>query len=415
MALATPMSPSRSPDRRPNHRPSPPGSRLTLRTGGWTIALALILVTAVTLGRLHDMLGSHGSRAVGDGRNPTTYGFSLCGFTGDRGQLAAGGLPRDGIPVLDFPPSWTVARVDSLARVGRNKYLVSGDRVIGVTEDGRSRAYPLMILNWHEVVNDSLGGVPIAVTYSPLCDAAVVYRRGSATWRAAKRAGSSSTKRGRETIRAGNTDRDRAHADSAAAGQPPILLGHAGLMYNSNTLLYDRQPGHVSESLFNQLTGRAMAGPAAARGESLTVLSCVLVRWADWKTRHPETTVLWRDPARTEVYKREPYLSYFGDDRLRFPVAPLPRDNRWPRKTPCLVLGTGEGSTILPLPLLASRLDQGGAWRTNWHGQTLVFHWRDAPPTAWVETADGSDGPVVRQACWFSWFAMQNGRVEIVK
>jgi hypothetical protein len=61
-----------------------------------------------------------------------------------------------------------------------------------------------------------------------------------------------------------------------------------------------------------------------------------------------------------------------------------------------------------------SRVDQSGTWRTKRHGTPLVFHWRDAPPTAWVETADDSAGPVVRHACWFSWLAMQNGGVEMV-
>lgn len=373
------------PRRHPSRHSDRPGSRPALGAAGWIIGLALLFVTAAVSWRVYDILGSRGRRAVGDGRDPATYGFDLSAFTGDRGQLAASGLPRDGIPVLDFPRLWTVARVDSLAHAGRRKYLVSGDRVIGVTQNGRARAYPLMILNWHEVANDTLGGMPVAVTYSPLCDAAVVFRR-----------------------------------DTATPGEPPMLLGHSGLLYNSGALLYDRQSGHRGESLFHQLTGRPMAGPAAARGDSLEVLSCALVRWADWKTRYPETTVLWRDPARAEAYKRDPYLSYLGDDRLRFPVAPLPPDNRWPRKTPCLVLGAGATSAVLPLPLLASRVDQDGVWRTTWQGTPLVFHWREAPPTAWVESGDGDAGgqrgtaPAVRYACWFSCFAMQDGRVRIL-
>ena len=70
-------------------------------------------------------------------------------------------MPRDGIPALDLPPLCTVAQVDSLAGVRRGKYLVSGDRVIGVVRNGQARAYPTIVLDWHEVVNDTLGGCPI--------------------------------------------------------------------------------------------------------------------------------------------------------------------------------------------------------------------------------------------------------------
>jgi hypothetical protein len=138
------------------------------------------------------------------------------------------------------------------------------------------------------------------------------------------------------------------------------------------------------------------------------------VRWADWKAREPGTTVLWRDPARLEAYKREPYVAYLGDERLRFPVAPLPPADGLSRKELCLVLGEGSAAVVLPLSRLAGRVDPGGSWRTDWEGEPLVIHWQASPPTAWVESPAGRPGPAVRYACWFAWFAMRDGEVRLL-
>lgn len=421
------------------------------------LVVALLLVSAVFLWRITSMRRSH-TPALGDGRNPQTYGFDLANFTGARDLLVASGLPRDGMPVLDLPPVWDRSVVDSLAGKGRAKYLVSGDRVIGVEIGGRTRAYPLILLNWHEVVNDTLGGAPILVTYNPLCDAAVVY-------------------------------------DRRLDGASPALFGHSGLLYNSDALLYDRGSGAGGASLWVQLTGEAVSGPAAGggwdgagrnlgdRGEvgsnregwgengsnresrdedgsnregwddgsssrrgsddsgsnrggrddagsshagprgalRLRALPCQLVTWQAWKERHPDTTVPARDPARKDWYRREPYTSYFGNDLLRYPVRPLPAGDEIALKTPCVILeedvaggaaalpaGTGGFAEphrlVLTLPEIAARADAQGIWRTAWQGRAVAFRYEPRPPTVWVE----SDPPVpaIRHAFRFAWHAL---------
>lgn len=86
----------------------------------------------------------------------------------DLGEIMSGGPPKDGIPSIDEPKFAPVAEIDDLA---------DDEPVIGVVIGGEARAYPLRILIWHEIVNDSVGGIPITVTFCPLCNAAVVFDR----------------------------------------------------------------------------------------------------------------------------------------------------------------------------------------------------------------------------------------------
>ena len=230
-------------------------TRLTWRAGGLVLLLG-VLLTLVAMGRvLWPVLTRPKSHMIGDGTRPQSYGFDLSNLLVSRETLRGGGMPRDGVPVLDEPPRIGVAQVDSLAHQGVAKYLVSSDLVIGVTRGGASSCYPLLALQWHEVVNDTLGGAPIAVVYNPLCDAALVL--------------------------------DRARPDG-----PPRRFGASGLVWNSNLLLYDRDA--ESPSLWSALQARAIAGPAAARAESLQVLPSVVLPWKEWRALHPETRVMAR-------------------------------------------------------------------------------------------------------------------------
>lgn len=359
---------------------------VTWKAGGWVLALAIVLIAAVMLWRVRDMLAGGGERAVGDGRNPATYGFDLSNLKVPEAQFVGSGLPRDGLPVLDFPPLFSPGQVDSTLRSRRSKYLVSGDRVIGVRLNGQARAYPVNVLNWHEVVNDTLGGRPIAVTYSPLCDAAVVFDR---------RLGSESAE----------------------------LFGHSGLLYNSNLVLYDRRPEHRGESLWSQLQARAIAGPAAAEERALRVVPCALVTWQDWRRSHPETTVLKPDPARMDRYKRNPYVSYYGSDLLRFPTAPLPPEGGPDLKTRCLILGRGGSYTVYPLSLPGESFGRSGAEEEG--VEPIAMSASAAGRAGDLERilqagADGEDldrrgGTETFYSFWFAWYACRPEQARLAR
>ncbi len=152
------------------------------------------------------------------------------------------------------------------------------DRVVGVVRDGRARAYPLKVLNWHEAINDEFGG-PLLVTFCPLCGSAIT-------------------------------------AERVVDGQP-TTFGVSGLLYRSNQVLYD-QP---TESLWAQLLGKAIRGPLT--GSTLRLVPSELTTWKTWQRRHPETDVLLPAPLSETVgvseaapYSRDPYSEYATNDRV---------------------------------------------------------------------------------------------------
>lgn len=312
-----------------------------LQGAGWILAAAAALFILIIAWLVRDLVRDRGAHAIGDGRDPATYGFDLSQCLVPREEIVASGMPRDGLPAMDLPAVIDAGDVDPIRRERHASYLVTGDRVIGVVVGGRARAYPLRVLNWHEVANDTLGGIPIAVTYSPLCDAVVVFDRRV---------------RGR-TLR----------------------FGLSGLLYNSNTLLYDEEKvlagaRPVGVSLWSQLQFRAVAGPACAAGESLTVVPSFLVTWGDWRRAYPETTVL--APENTvmfERYKTDVYGSYFGSGRLRFPVRPLPPEGSASYKSRIMVKGN--------------------------------------PPACRAIAADDLPAvdPATAYSLWFAWYAMHPG------
>lgn len=271
---------------------SRPAQRLLdFRSGGWVLLIAVGLCVATVVLWVQRLGGQR--PIVGDGRNVATYGFDLSTCLVPRGEIVAAGFAKDGLPAMTNSAVFTPAQADEfsheLRAAHQGRFLVDSDRVIGVVVNGAARAYPLRVITWHEVVNDTLGGRPIVVTYNPLCDSTVVF-------------------------------------DRRVAGET-LELGVSGLLYNSNLLMYDRRPEARGESLWSQLQFRAIAGPAAEKGRTLALVPAVVVHWSDWLARYPDTSVLAPDRDRLRVYQNT-YDPYFGSDLLRFPCASRSRHCR---------------------------------------------------------------------------------------
>lgn len=178
-------------------------------------------------------------------------------------EVQSGGPGKDGIPAIDLPRYLSVAAETTLA---------AEEPVISLSLKGEARAWPLRILLWHEIVNDVLGGVPIAVTYCPLCNSAIVFER-------------------------------------YVAGQ--ILdFGTTGNLRRSDLIMYDRQ----TESWWQQYTGNAIVGTFT--GDRLTMLPARLESWGDFASRHPEGTVLQPPRPINRPYGQNPYVGY---DSSTFP------------------------------------------------------------------------------------------------
>jgi hypothetical protein len=337
-----------------------------IRSGWWVVvaALGVSVLVIVALLRLPRVM------PAADERGPIALEPCLV----DRATLVRA-MDRDGLKALDNPAFMTPAEVASVNEHQRGKLLVSSDLVIGVELGGDTRAYPLRLLRWHEVVNDVVGGHAVAVTHSPLTGSVAVW------------------------------DRTR---DGTV-----LEIAVSGWLSNSNTLLYERQaPGHPS-SLWHQLTGEAVAGPAA--GERLTPLPATLRTWAEWTHDHPETTVMAPDEGSKRLYKRDPYHSYRGSEVLRFPVDPLPPVGLLARKDLAVAVTTATGDAVFPLPYLAMAAGaQRGTWAALIDDRVFVIDFDADAGTFAIEARDrATPAPPARIAYWFEWYAIDPGIVPL--
>ncbi|MFH0793597.1 MAG: DUF3179 domain-containing (seleno)protein [bacterium] len=349
--------------------PSSPGRLLTFASGGWVILLALGLVIAAASWRILDMVRSRDSHAIGDGETIESYQFQLTPCLVSRETLAPTHLAKDGLAALVNPHTITASQSNEEAKDRRTRFLVSSDRVVGVAMNGQARAYPILMLNWHEVVNDTVGGVPIAVTYDPLCDSVVVFDR--------------------------------------RVGGETLEFGVSGLVSNSNFLMFDRRSEAKGESLWSQLERRAVAGDAAAAGLKLEILPCCFMSWEDWQRFHPDTTVLTPDPVRKQRYLQRPYAPYIGNDELRFPVnRAAPLTERTPfRKTEMLALKVDDRFHVYSFPEISERAGERGWFEETIQTRKFRIHYRRRPETAWVEAGDGGQPVPTVYSFWFAWYA----------
>jgi hypothetical protein len=176
----------------------------------------------------------------------------------DYQEILSGGPPRDGIPSIDDPQF-----IDQAAAAA---WLADNEPVISLEIDGDARAYPLQVITWHEIVNDTVGGIPVVVTFCPLCNSALVF--------------------------------DRRFQDQV------FEFGISGLLRNSDLIMYDR----TTESLWQQFTGEGIVGDLA--GEQLTFLPSSLISFADFRAAFPDGKVLSRETGFNRAYGNNPYAGY---------------------------------------------------------------------------------------------------------
>ena len=228
-------------------QPGPHPSRAPVFLVG-LVALAVVIAVGAFL------LTSGDTGPTRQGSRPATEPSPLV----DPDDIISGGPPPDGIPPIDDPRFQALAEAD---------WLSDRQPVIAVEIDGDARAYPLLILTWHEIVNDQVGGTPAAITYCPLCNSPVVWER-------------------------------------------PIVdgeittFGTSGKLYHSNLVMYDR----ATESYWPQLTGQAVTGPLT--GRRLELVPAQIVSFGDFRAAHPDGKVLSRNTGFSRPYGTNPYPGY---------------------------------------------------------------------------------------------------------
>jgi hypothetical protein len=189
-------------------------------------------------------------------------------------EVVWGGVATDGIPPLDEP--------NFISAEEASEWLVPSDQVVGVVINGDARAYPRRIIDWHEMVNDTVGGVPVSLAYCTLCSSAILY-------------------------------------DGRLEGKT-YRFGTSGMLYRSNKLMYDRE----TRTLWEQYTGEPVWGPLVGQGIQLNVLPVVHTNWLEWQAAHPDTKVLDINTGHSRDYSSGvAYADYWASSELRFPAPDL--------------------------------------------------------------------------------------------
>ncbi|WP_282608991.1 DUF3179 domain-containing protein [Pelagibius sp. Alg239-R121] len=198
-------------------------------------------------------------------------------------EITWGGVVVDGIPSLDDPELIDSQDAD---------YLLDDDLVFGVSINGDVRAYPLRIMGWHEMFNEVIGGVPVALAYCTLCGAGILF-------------------------------------ETQVEGQEaPFVFGSSGFLYRSNKLMFDRR----TDSLWNQFTGEPVSGPLVGSGIKLKIRPVAITSWKNWKSKNPDTKVLSLNTGHNRNYDSGVvYNTYFTSPDLMFPAV-VARENEVKRK-----------------------------------------------------------------------------------
>ncbi len=316
-------------------------SRMTSPRWRWSlfIAVGAILILAAWLGL---------------GKTPTTT-FDLTRHSVPLDQIVDGGPGKDGIPAILTPRFVSSAEAT---------FLQDADRVLGLRSGGEAKAYPIKILNWHEIVNDTIDGKPVVVTYCPLCGTGIAFEA---------------------------TLQGRRHT-----------YGVSGLLYQSDLLMYD----HQTESLWSQIGMHAVAGPLT--GERLKPIYMEHTTWAEWRTAYPATLALSTRTGSLRNYDQDPYTGYAENTEIFFDTAhfdPSYHPKEWVIGVE--IDGTTKAYPFKELTKVASPVrDQIGHQRV-----TLQFDTRTR--SASITDADGKPLPSV-MAYWFAWYTFHL-KTEIFK
>jgi Protein of unknown function (DUF3179) len=314
-------------------------------------ALLLVPLTALALGAA----GCGGADEPGAGAERPGTGEAEGRGSGDIGPLAvgwstdfskhtvpltefvSGGPGKDGIPPIDEPKLVSIGEAD--------EWLEDREPVIELEVGDDARAYPLQILIWHEIVNDEVGGVPVAVTFCPLCNTALVFDR-----------------------------RLDGHV---------LDFGTTGNLRHSDLVMYDRR----TESWWQQFGGEAVVGELA--GKTLEQVPARIVAWEDFVAGHPDGQVLSRETGHSRPYGRNPYEGYDDVDSPPFLTPPGGGDDRLAPKVRVVFLEKGGEAVAVPFSAVAKM----GKIVVRLGGEELEVTWQAGTTSALdeAEIAEGRD------------------------
>ena len=260
------------------------------------------------------------------------------------GEILSGGPPKDGIPPIDQPQFIPVNEA--------NEWLKDREPVVFVQVSEDARAYPIQILMWHEIVNDTVGDEPLIISFCPLCNTAIVFRR-------------------------------------TFNGQV-LDFGTTGRLRYSNLIMYDRQ----TETWWQQATGDAIAGELT--GAHLEFYPASMISWEDFKSQHPDGKVLSRETGHSRNYGRNPYFGYDDIDQTPFLFNGTTPDQLPPMARVLTVDLNGE-AVAYPYDVLR----QLGVINDTVGGEAVVVFWAEGTASA-LDRSNLPEGREVGSAVAYS-------------
>jgi hypothetical protein len=273
-------------------------------------------------------------------------GFDLSGSLIDSNEIHHGGPAKDGIPAIDKPVFIAARQAD---------YLHNEDMVLGLAINGIAKAYPIKILNYHEIVNDFFLKQAVVISYCPLCGSGIGYSAN---------------------IEGLNT-----------------TFGVSGLLYNSDVLLYDRE----TNSLWSQLLSKAISGER--KGIELDMLPVNHTTWQGWKKQYPDTVVLSDKTGFDRNYSRTPYGNYDKSQSLYFPISQLNKD--YHPKEYVLGLKLSGKTKVYPFAELSKIKSP---YKDSFAGKNVTIVFDAENRTGKIFDGDQNEIPIVT-SFWFAWMA----------
>lgn len=265
-------------------------------------------------------------------------------------EILSGGPGKNGIPSIDNPKFINTNAADG--------FLNDNSVGLGIVYKGIVKFYPYQILVWHEIVNDTIAGDPILVTYCPLCATGIVF-------------------------------------DRKIDGKP-ALFGVSGKLWQSNLLMYNRSGKSQNESLWSQVLGEAVLGTFT--GFRLSIIPSDTVRYGDWKKKHKDTIILSRDTGATRVYGADPYGDYYTDDTVSFGATF--NDNRLHQKEIVLGIEVSGKFKAYHLSVLTE-----GVTTDNFVGEIITIEKSDIGEVRMFIGENKTPLPYIG-GFWFSWLAV---------
>ncbi|PKO04013.1 MAG: hypothetical protein CVU41_19225 [Chloroflexi bacterium HGW-Chloroflexi-3] len=283
-----------------------------------------------------------------------TTDFSITSI--DFSEILSGGVPKDGIPAIRKPKFVNIEDADI--------WLAPQEPVIQVVMNEVAKAYPIQILMWHEIVNDEIGGVPVLVTFCPLCNTAIAFER---------------------TVNGNVFD-----------------FGTTGRLRFSNLIMYDRQ----TETWWQQAEGKGIVGKLT--GTQLVFVPAAIISWEEFKNANPNGLVLSRETGFVRNYGFNPYVGYDDVNRPPFLYQGPETPDKLPPVARVLTVEIEEEAVAYPYELLR----EVNVVNDTVGGQQIAVFWSSGTVSA-LDTLEISDGKDIGTAIAFS--RLLNGTVLTFK